>query len=347
GGQAKTINTPTLGENLTYFFNYQVGWLYWRYFMWNFAGRQNDIQGHGNNVHGNWISGIKFLDEMRLGSQDNLPEFISDNPANNKYYMLPFILGLIGLFYQYNKDKKDTAIVALLFFFTGLAIVIYLNQYPLQPRERDYAYAASFYAFCIWIGLGVYAIKEFLSKKTNIRVAAIAASVVGLLAGPVLLASQNWDDHDRSEKLLARDMAKNYLESVAPNAILFSYGDNDTYPLWYVQEVEGFRTDVRVVNLSLLSSDWYMRQMMEKVNDAEALPINIDPEKFKDGVRDVIYYQDLQVPGYVNVQDLLNIMLSDNKQNMAQLQTGESVNILPTKKFQLPVDREAVKAHNV
>jgi len=167
------------------------------------------------------------------------------------------------------------------------------------------------------------------------------------LAAPVLLASQNWDDHDRSEKFLARDMAKNYLESCAPNAILFSYGDNDTYPLWYVQEVEGFRTDVRVVNLSLLSSDWYMRQMLEKVNDADALPINIDPEKFKDGVRDVIYYQDMQIPGYVNISDLLNIMLSDNQQNMAQLQSGEYVNLLPTKKFQLPINKEAVMANKV
>lgn len=338
---------PTFADNLKFFFGYQIGHMYARYFMWNFVGRQNDIQGHGSHVEGNWISGIKPIDNMLVGGQYALPTSEKENPARNTYFFLPLLLGLLGAYWHFGKNQQDGIVVFLLFFFTGLAIVLYLNQTPLQPRERDYAYAGSFYAFAIWIGLGVLALKEFLSKKTNIRVAAIAASVVGLLAGPVLLASQNWDDHDRSEKLLARDMAKNYLESVAPNAILFSYGDNDTYPLWYVQEVEGFRTDVRVVNLSLLSSDWYMRQMMEKVNDAEALPINIDPEKFKDGVRDVIYYQDLQVPGYVNVQDLLNIMLSDSKQNMAQLQTGESVNILPTKKFQLPVDREAVKAHNV
>src|SRR5690606_37818709 len=245
------------------------------------------------------------------------------------------------------KRQKDALVVFLLFFFTGLAIVLYLNQTPLQPRERDYAYAGSFYAFSIWIGLGVLALKEFFKKKLSAKIAGLTATGIGVLAAPVLLASQNWDDHDRSEKLLARDMAKNYLESCEPNAILFSYGDNDTYPLWYVQEVEGFRTDVRVVNLSLLSSDWYMRQMLEKVNDADGLPINIDPEKFKDGVRDVIYYQDMQIPGYVNISDLLAIMLSDNQQIMAQLQSGEYVNLLPTKKFQLPVDKEAVRANNV
>lgn len=338
---------PTFADNLKFFFGYQIGHMYGRYFMWNFVGRQNDIQGHGSHVEGNWISGIKPIDNILVGGQKALPTSEKDNPARNTYFFLPLLLGLLGAYWHFGKNQQDGIVVFLLFFFTGLAIVLYLNQTPLQPRERDYAYAGSFYAFAIWIGLGVLALKEFLSKKANIRVAAVSATVVGLLAGPVLLASQNWDDHDRSEKLLARDMAKNYLESCAPNAILFSYGDNDTYPLWYVQEVEGFRTDVRVVNLSLLSSDWYMRQMMEKVNDADALPINIDPEKFKDGVRDVIYYQDMQVPGYINIEDLLNIMLSDNQQNMAQLQTGEFVNLLPTKKFQLPVDRNAVAAHNV
>lgn len=338
---------PSFADNLKFFFGYQIGHMYGRYFMWNFVGRQNDIQGHGSHVEGNWISGIKPIDNILVGGQQALPTSEKENPARNTYFFLPLLLGLLGAYWHFGKNQQDGIVVFLLFFFTGLAIVLYLNQTPLQPRERDYAYAGSFYAFAIWIGLGVLALKEFLSKKANIRVAAISATAVGLLAGPVLLASQNWDDHDRSEKLLARDMAKNYLESCAPNAILFSYGDNDTYPLWYVQEVEGFRTDVRVVNLSLLSSDWYMRQMMEKVNDADALPINIDPEKFKDGVRDVIYYQDMQVPGYINIEDLLNIMLSDNQQNMAQLQTGEFVNLLPTKKFQLQVDRNAVAAHNV
>ncbi len=338
---------PTFADNLKFFFGYQIGHMYARYFMWNFVGRQNDVQGHGSLTEGNWISGIKPIDNMLVGGQYDLPTSEKENPSRNTYFFLPLLLGLIGAYWHFGKNQKDALVVFLLFFFTGLAIVLYLNQTPLQPRERDYAYAGSFYAFSIWIGLGVLALREFFTKKLNAKVAGLAATGIGLLAAPVLLASQNWDDHDRSEKFLARDMAKNYLESCAPNAILFSYGDNDTYPLWYVQEVEGFRTDVRVVNLSLLSSDWYMRQMLEKVNDADALPINIDPEKFKDGVRDVIYYQDMQIPGYVNISDLLNIMLSDNQQNMAQLQSGEYVNLLPTKKFQLPINKEAVMANKV
>lgn len=338
---------PTMVDNLKFFFGYQIGHMYSRYFMWNFVGRQNDIQGHGAFTEGNWISGITPIDHMRLGGQYDLPTSELTNPARNTYYFLPLILGLIGAIWHFKYRQRDAGVVGLLFFFTGLAIVLYLNQTPEQPRERDYAYAGSFYAFCIWIGFAVFGIADLLSKKANAKLAGYIAGGVSLLAGPILLASQNWDDHDRSQKYLARDMAKNYLESCAPNAILFSYGDNDTYPLWYVQEVEGFRTDVRVVNLSLLSSDWYMRQMMEKVNDADALPLNIDPEKVKDGVRDVIYYHDHQIPGYVDVQDLLAIMLSDNQQNMAQLQSGDYVNLLPTKSMQLQVDREAVLAHDV
>src|SRR5690606_12011152 len=270
------------------------------------------------------------------------------DPSRNTYFFLPLIIGLIGAFWHFNRRQRDAGVVGLLFFFTGLAIVLYLNQTPMQPRERDYAYAGSFYAFAIWIGLGVLAIADFLmTKKVNAKTAGLVATAAGVLAGPVILIAQNYDDHNRSEKSLALDMAKNYLESCAPNAILFSYGDNDTYPLWYAQEVEGFRTDVRVVNLSLLSADWYMRQMMEKVNDADALPINIDPQLIKDGVRDVIYYNDYNIPGYVPVEDLLKVMLSDNPQNKAQLQNGEFVNILPTQKMELAVNKEAVIANNV
>ncbi|MFZ4862032.1 DUF2723 domain-containing protein [Sphingobacterium sp. Mn56C] len=340
-------DAPTFVDNLKFFFGYQIGHMYGRYFMWNFAGRQNDIQGHGSPLEGNWISGIKFIDNLFVGGQYDLPSSETQNPARNTYFFLPLILGIIGAYWHFGKNQRDAGVVFLLFFFTGLAIVLYLNQTPFQPRERDYAYAGSFYAFAIWVGLGVLAIAEFLSKKIKPKTAGIVATGFGLLAGPVLLASQNWDDHDRSEKFLARDMAKNYLESCAPNAILFTYGDNDTYPLWYVQEVEGFRTDVRVVNLSLLSSDWYMRQMLEKVNDADALPIDIDPELIKDGVRDVIYYQDYQIAEHVDVKDLLQVMLSDNPQNKVQLQTLEYVNILPTKNMKLVVNKEAVIANHV
>lgn len=338
---------PTMVDNLKFFFGYQIGQMYSRYFMWNFVGRQNDQQGQGSFTEGNWISGIKPIDNVRLGGQYALPTSELENAGRNTYFFLPLILGILGAMWQFKKQQRDASVVTLLFFFTGLAIVLYLNQTPLQPRERDYAYAGSFYAFCIWVGMGVIWIADLLSKKVNAKNAAIGATAVSLLAGPVLLASQNWDDHDRSEKFLARDMAKNYLESCAPNAILFSYGDNDTYPLWYVQEVEGFRTDVRVVNLSLLSADWYMKQMMHKVNDADALPLNIDPEKIKDGVRDVIYFSDMNIPGYVDVEDLLQIMLSDDQQYKVQLQSGDWANILPTKKMQLKVDKQAVIANKV
>lgn len=336
---------PTFADNLKFFFGYQIGHMYGRYFMWNFVGRQNDVQGHGSVLEGNWISGIKPIDNVLVGGQDNLSTSERENLARNTYFFLPLILGLLGAYWHFGKKQRDAVVVLLLFFFTGLAIVLYLNQSPLQPRERDYAYAGSFYAFSIWVGLGVIALWEMLSKKVNAKSAAIGATVVGVLAAPVLLASQNWDDHDRSEKTLSRDMALNYLESCAPNAILFSYGDNDTYPLWYLQEVEGIRTDVRVVNLSLLSSDWYMRQMMKKVNDADALPINIDPEKIKDGVRDVIYYYDYQIPEAVDLQAVLEVMLSDDPQNKMQTQSGESINILPTKNLKLKVDKNAVLAN--
>ena len=338
---------PTMVDNLKFFFGYQIGQMYSRYFMWNFVGRQNDQQGQGSFTEGNWISGIKPIDNARLGGQYALPTSELENAGRNTYFFLPLILGILGAMWQFKKQQRDASVVTLLFFFTGLAIVLYLNQTPLQPRERDYAYAGSFYAFCIWVGMGVIWIADLLSKKVNAKNAAIGATAVSLLCGPVLLASQNWDDHDRSEKFLARDMAKNYLESCAPNAILFSYGDNDTYPLWYVQEVEGFRTDVRVVNLSLLSADWYMKQMMHKVNDADALPLNIDPEKIKDGVRDVIYFSDMNIPGYVDVEDLLQIMLSDEQQYKVQLQSGDWANILPTKNMQLKIDKQAVIANKV
>jgi len=340
---------PTFGDNLRFFFSYQVGHMYGRYFLWNFAGRQNDEQGHGDLTSGNWISGIKFIDQMRLGGQDALPDALKTNPSNNKYYFLPLILGLLGAVWHFSRNQRDASVVGLLFFFTGLAIVLYLNQNPLQPRERDYAYAGSFYAFAIWIGLAVPWMAEKFAKKINAKTAGIAATALGLLAGPVIMASEGWDDHDRSEKFLARDIARNYLESCAPNAILFTYGDNDTYPLWYVQEVENFRTDVRVVNLSLLSADWYVRQVKEKVNDAEGLPIDIPDEKYVKGVRNVIYYQDAGLPGHIDLDRIVAVMLSDDPRDKRpmQVQSNELENFLPTKNLQLQVDREDVIKHAV
>lgn len=338
---------PTFGDNLQFFFSYQVGHMYARYFLWNFAGRQNDQQGHGDYTTGNWISGIKAIDNIRLGGQYELPETLKTDPSNNKYYFLPLILGLIGALWHFRRNQKDAGVVGLLFFFTGLAIVLYLNQNPLQPRERDYAYAGSFYAFSIWIGLGVLGIQEWLGKKLDGRNAGILATVIGLLMAPVLMARDGWDDHNRSNKFVARDLAKNYLESCAPNAILFTYGDNDTYPLWYAQEVEGVRPDIRVVNLSLLSADWYVRQMTRKVNEAEALPIDIPESKYVKGVRDVIYFHDAGIPGYVDVDRIVALMLSDNPNDKLALYGDEPENFLATKNLQLQVNREDVIRHQV
>lgn len=274
---------PTMLENFQFFFSYQVNFMYWRYFMWNFSGRQNDIQSMGGITNGNWLTGIGFIDELRgLGPQDNLPPEIADNKGHNVYYMLPLILGIIGLLYQVSRKSKGEQqflITFMLFFMTGLAIVIYLNQKPFEPRERDYAYAGSFYAFCIWIGLGVAGLWTLLKKVLPEAPSAIIVTVVTLLI-PIQMACQNWDDHDRSGRYTMRDFGRNYLLSCEPDAILFTNGDNDTFPLWYAQEVEGFRTDVRVCNLSYLQTDWYIDQMRRQAYDSKPLPITWTKDRY-------------------------------------------------------------------
>ncbi len=346
-GEPERLIKPTFGENLTFFFGYQINWMYWRYFMWNFSGRQNDVQGNGDILNGNWITGFNFLDSIRLGDQSNLPKSMANNPGKNKYYLLPLILGLLGLFYQFNggeKGKRDFWVVMTLFIMTGLAILIYLNQEPLQPRERDYAYAGSFYAFAIWIGFGVLSIYEMLRKVSPAKISAIAATTVSLIAVPVLMANQNWDDHDRSNRYTARDFGSNYLESCAPNAIIFTNGDNDTFPLWYAQMVEGIRTDVRVCNLSYFQTDWYVDQMKRKAYESEALPIDFDHSQYVQGTRDVVYILD-QIKRPVNLKEAIDFVRSENP--ATKLQQADNASFFPSRQLIYPVDKAAVLANNV
>ncbi len=290
-GGVSAGENPNFLNNISFFFKYQLGQMYFRYLMWNFAGRQNDLQGHGSFLKGNWISGIPFLDMAMVGPQSDLPDSMKNDKTRNVYYFLPFLLGFLGFFYSLKNSEQRFSVIALLFFFTGIAIVIYLNQTPYQPRERDYAYAGSFYAFAIWIGLGVLSIYKFLERKIPAKIALVAALVLTIPI-PTLMATQNWDDHDRSGRYTARDFAANYLNSCEKNAILFTFGDNDTFPLWYAQEVEGIRTDVRVVNLSLLGTDWYINQMRRKAYESEPLAFNFKPEQYRQGKRDAVYLTD-------------------------------------------------------
>jgi tetratricopeptide (TPR) repeat protein len=340
-GKPQIKYIPTFGENIKFFFRYQVNHMYLRYFWWNFAGKQNDIQGHGGSLHGNWLSGFDFYDNMRLGPQENQPEQYKNHKARNIYYMLPFLLGLIGFFFQYNKNKKDFWVVTMLFVLTGLAIVVYLNQTPMQPRERDYAYAGSFYAFAIWIGLGVMGIANLLSKKLPKVAAASLSTIVCLVFVPGIMASENWDDHDRSDRYTARDYAYNYLNSCAPNAILFTHGDNDTFPLWYAQEVEGIRTDVRVVNLSLLNTGWYIDQMKRKAYDSEPVPFSMEHEQYLQGKRDQVYIFD-RIEDYVNLRKIIDFVADDDDRTKIKISTSEMINYIPTKKFILSVDSTTV-----
>lgn len=341
---------PTVAENFGFFFSYQFNWMYWRYFMWNFAGKQNDIQGiHMGNVRdGNWKTGIGFYDNLRLGDQSKLPESLKNNKANNNLYALPLILGLLGLFYQIKKDGRDAFVVGLLFFFTGIAIVVYLNQAGNQPRERDYAFVGSFYAFAFWIGLGVLYVKEMLGRViSNKRTAAFAAGALCLLLVPFIMAKEEWDDHDRSNKRLASDLAKDYLESCAPNAIVISFGDNDTYPLWYAQEVEGVRKDVRVINSSLLGTDWYINQLRYKINDSDPIDPIWTPAQIEGSTRDIIYNAPKAGVDPNQFMDLYTMMKdwagSDDPAKMETGRDGSSLNVFPTKRVSVPVDVNLVK----
>ena len=333
---------PNLVDNLKYMFSFQTGQMYMRYFMWNFVGRQDNEDGQLGGRSGAWLSGIKPIDALRLGNQANLPPSITQNKAYNRFFFLPLIIGLIGAIWHFKRNQKDAGIIGLLFIFTGVAIVIYLNSVPIEPRERDYAYVGSFYAFAIWIGLGVLGLREWVFQKLSPTKASIFASLMAILTVPILMASQGWDDHDRSESHVAHDMAVNYLKSCAPNAILFTYGDNDTYPVWYAQEVENIRPDVRVVNLSLFTADWYIDGMKRKQNQSAALPLTIKPEQYVAGTRDVMYYQDYKIEQSVELKDILEVLLSDNDQDKATMNDGSKYNILPTKNLKLTVNPQQV-----
>jgi hypothetical protein len=345
------LDKPTMADNISFFVSYQFNWMYWRYFMWNFAGKQNDIQGveMGNVRDGNWLTGISFWDNARLGDQSKMPETIKHNKAHNTLFCLPLILGILGLIYQYKKDKQDTLVVGLLFFFTGFAISIYLNQAGNQPRERDYAYVGSFYAFAIWIGLGVFYVKELFEKFIKGNMANYASAGLCFLAVPVLMGSQEWNDHDRSHKVLARDLAIDYLQSCAPNAILITFGDNDTYPLWYAQEVQGIRRDIRVINSSLLGTDWYINQLRYKVNQSDPIDVLWTPDQIIGSKRDAIYY-DPELPGVkvdqTKPMDLYSMMKdyagSDDPNRMVQ-NGDDYLNIYPDKKVKIPVDTNLVR----
>ncbi|MFQ3579900.1 MAG: DMT family transporter, partial [Bacteroidales bacterium] len=347
-GKPQILYKPTFMENMKFFFSYQLGHMYWRYFMWNFVGRQNDLQGHGEPMNGNWISGIPFIDNVRLGNQELLPETLKNNIARNKYYFLPLLLGIIGVLFLLKKSKQLSFIVALLFILTGIAIVVYLNQTPYQPRERDYAYAGSFYAFCIWIGFGVMGIYQFLTKYLNKRTSVILASLLSLPV-PTIMAVENWDDHDRSHRYTARDFAKNYLNSCKPNAYLFTNGDNDTFPLWYVQEVEGVRTDVRVINLSLLNTDWYVEQLKRKAYDSDPVPFQLTVEQVTQGSRDVVYVMPdprLENKGSIEIKQIMDFIASDDPRT--KYNTGnELIDIIPTKKLKLTIDKQNIIKNNV
>jgi hypothetical protein len=348
-GETITVMKPTFAENLRFFFTYQLNFMYWRYFMWNFAGRQNDIQGYGEVSNGNWISGIEFLDAMMVGPQDDMPATISDNKGHNVYYLLPFLLGLLGLLYQAYSNEKGIQtfwITFFLFFMTGIAIVLYLNQTPYQARERDYAYAGSFYAFSIWIGFGVIGLVKLLQRY---KIPALTASILAIIACllvPIQVISQNWDDHDRSGRTIATDYGANYLQSCEPNAIIFTNGDNETFPLWYNQEVEGVRTDVRVCNTAYLQTDWYINQMKRQVYESAPLPISWTPDEYVQGTRDVAYIIPM-MDKPIDLKTALDFVRSDEEKFKTVPGFSQKLDYIPSDKLSYQIDSAAVMAAGV
>ena len=358
-GRYIDIEKPSLLKNIYYLFDYQIGYMYWRYFMWNFTGRQDDIQGKFD-LHGNWISGFDSIDKYFLGiSQDNLPGDVVNNKARNTYYFLPLLLGLIGLFFLFNRDKKLFWTMLVFFLFTGIAIQVYTNVRPFEPRERDYSLVGSFYVFALWIGFGVFAIYEKLSSFSKTSLLAPIVSLVCLIAVPGILISQNWDDHDRSKRETAHAMAIQYLESCDPNAIIFTIGDNDTFPLWYAQEIEGVRRDVRVVCTSLFNVDWYIDQMKRKAYESAPIPSSLTHEQYKYGTRDYII-KEVVTQDTLSLNQFLGFITSDDARTKykhvlqqqgydtsGQRNQDLNANYLPTENVRIPVDKATVLRNGI
>ena len=355
GQQYLIVEQPSFIDNITYMFQYQFGYMYWRYFMWNFTGRQNDVQGKYDDFNGNWISGINLIDEFHIGmSQDNLPTDVVDNKARNTYYFLPLLLGLAGFFFLMYSDLKRFWVLLVFFFLTGVAIQFYTNVRPFEPRERDYSVVGSFYVFAIWIGFGVYAIYDLLRARIKSKLLAPIITLACLVIVPGVLAANNWDDHDRSGKYTANAMARKYLESCAPNAILFTIGDNDSFPLWYLQEIEGVRTDVRVVNTSLFQTDWYIDQMKRKAYESDPIPSQLTHKQYRGGTRDVIIKREI-TKDTLPIEDFMNFISSDKpttKFKYVVEKQGEdsrqypkhllNTNYFPTRYISIPVNRTVV-----
>ena len=337
-GKAETIIRPTFAENMRFFLRYQVGYMYWRYFFWNFAGRQDDAQGLGNVFHGNWISGIGFIDKLRLGSQEELPGSIKNNKARNSYYLIPLMIGIFGLICHYRKHRNGFAATLLLFLFTGMAISIYLNEVPVTPRERDYIFVGSYYAFCIWIGIGAVAVYSRIQKYLT-PIPSFFVMVVTVSTVPFIILTENIDDHDRSNRYAARDFGYDYLNSCSKNAILFTNGDNDTYPVWYNQEVESVRTDIRVVLQPYLGADWYIDQLRRGINEAGALPITFSREKFLNGNRNIIQLVN-RFEDYVELQQALEFIKSDNPKTRLLFNDSNYRDYLPARKLKLIIDKD-------
>ena len=335
----EVITVPTLSENISFFLRFQVGHMYLRYFMWNFVGRQNDMQGRGEPTKGNWISGIKVIDALRLGPQENLPDWMSSNRARNTYFFIPFLLGIIGMIFHFKKDKVSFFGLLSLFFLAGIGLVIYLNEIPSVPRERDYAYVGSFLAFSIWIGFSFMEIVEFLTRKLSSKLTAVLVFVVIFLGSPVLLLSQNFDDHNRSNRYAARDFAANILKSCPPNAILFTSGDNDTYPILYCQEVEGIRTDVRVVVIPFVSANWFINQLKMQKNESVGLKMELSQNMLEEGNLDYVYVQD-EIKRAVDFSEVLELIGDKKLVSKLRTRNGDLLSFIPSKELYFQISAE-------